>query len=342
MFEWTNGDKMKYFLRWILTGTLLLAGCQTLQVNIEFPQEETATPADPAPVPVKTSSPVPTALPSPNAPFDPYPYLLTFDDLPTELSFSGGDLQIFAVSYLQSDGNILGTAYSRGYSSYPENIFINQIIFQSPQPFQPGSLRTGHFGRDFVMASAEETLGQAAAIYQFEDKVSYRFYQNNLMVSVDMAGDDELVSVETVRDLAEKIHARLPESLPTPQKLQMPSTALDEALFKTYFRSIELARCDGDRPATDFFDDGDMGFCFRADILEYIPNLKVGIYTESYEQLIYLQEFQSSPTIGEWTTGLFFPVWGYGWQHLREGQYRALFWVDDELVASLPFQYIPK
>ena len=148
--------------------------------------------------------------------------------------------------------------------------------------------------------------------------------------------------METVRDLAEKIHARLPESLPTPQKLQMPSTALDEALFKTYFRSIELARCDGDRPATDFFDDGDMGFCFRADILEYIPNLKVGIYTESYEQLIYLQEFQSSPTIGEWTTGLFFPVWGYGWQHLREGQYRALFWVDDELVASLPFQYIPK
>jgi hypothetical protein len=120
-----------------------------------------------------------------------------------------------------------------------------------------------------------------------------------------------------------------------------PSLEVHTELQPVYFNTLELVNCEGDQSPTDTFVNGDTGICFHTDILNIIKDLKVGIYSNHYTRLLYKQDFLYSPALGEWTTELFGSIWGYGWQHLPKGEYQALFWVDGQLVAAIPFDFIP-
>ena len=136
------------------------------------------------------------------------------------------------------------------------------------------------------------------------------------------------------------IYDKLPEEFPVAEQMDTPSLELQPELTDKYFYSLEMTTCQPPYEVTDPLVETELGYCFRADVLSLIRNLKVGLYDEHYKKVVYMKEFLYMPQLGEWDTGFFFPVWGYSWQHFREGNYRALFWVDDQLAASLPITYV--
>ena len=287
-----------------------------------------------------TPDPTQTITPTPQEPFDPRPYLLTLDDLPKNISMSGGALQTLSISYLESQGNLLGMAYVCGYQAFPEELFITETLFQSPESFQPGLLRSGHFNRDFIVADEKLTLGEGAVYYvEGNQHVNYRFYQDNVMVSIELAGNDPYITLENALLLAETVQGRLPQELPQPRKLGKPDLEVQQEEYDRYFRELKLVDCQGEGIEIINYSDDTSGYCFSADVIEYIDSFKAGIYNVRYSQLVYVKEFHSSPLMGEGLYGIFYPIYGYGWDKLRSGDYLALFWVNDKLAASLPFSY---
>ena len=356
------------FVSLLVFSALLLSGCQTIQITIEFPDSEPA-PASPVEAPAgigesastpeaalpsetfslpgetpfvitETPSPTLTLTPTPQAAFDPLPYLLTLDDLPHNISMSGGDLQTLSISYLESQGNLLGMAYVRGYQAFPEELFITETLFQSPEPFQPGLLRSGHFNRDFIVADEKLTLGEGAVYYvEGNQHVNYRFYQKNIMVSIELAGNDPYITLENALLLAETLQSRLPDELPQPRKLGKPDLEVQQSEYEKYFRDLKLVDCQAEDEELSLYSDEISGYCFSADVIEYFDHFRAGIYNVRYSQLVYVKDFRSSPLMGEGLYDIFYPIYGYGWDKLRPGEYLALFWVNDRLVASLPFTY---
>ena len=352
----------------LISSVVLLSGCQIIQVTIEFPGlEPTSFPSAAEPslsVPTRseisgtallpatlmpsetplsfsaTLTPSLTVSPTAQAAFDPLPYLLTLDDLPKNISMSGGDLQTLSISYLESQGDLLGMAYVCGYQAFPEELFITETLFQSPEPFQPGLLRSGHFNRDFIVADDKLTLGEGAVYYvEGNQHVNYRFYRENVMVSIELAGNDPYITLENALLLAETVQDRLPQELPQPRKLGKPDLEVQQDEYDKYFRDLKLVDCEGENEEISNYSDDTSGYCFSADVIEYIDNFKAGIYNVRYSQLVYVKEFHSSPLMGEGLYGIFNPIYGYGWDKLRSGDYLALFWVNDKLVASRPFSY---
>ena len=281
-------------------------------------------------------------------PFDPNLYFFPTDMLPADVIFANFNKTTINISYLDSNGDLLGIAHVRQYQSYPADLFVTQMIIQSPVPIEAKMLRAGHFGEDYVETEEEFSIGEnsvffetGSTIFGEEHILSYRFYKGNAMVIVDLFGWNEFVTKENLFDLANMIYQQLPEEIPEPSLIQSPPLELNEELQNGYFGTLELVQCEGESQAADTFINGNDGICFHANILRYIDDFRVGIYSNHYGRLIYEQECLYTPPLGDWTTGLFYPVWGFGWQHLPEGDYQALFWVEGQLVAALPFHFTP-
>ena len=210
----------------------------------------------------------------------------------------------------------------RQYDSYPANIFVAQDIIQSPVPGEPEMLRTGHHGNLFEATPPDMSLGDYSLVLHMqsatENDYSYRFYKNNMIVIVDLRGFHPFVTEENVYRLAKIIYDKLPEEFPVAEQINTPSLELQPELAEKYFYTLEMTTCQPPYEATDPVIETELGYCFRADIISLIRNLKVGLYDEHYRKVIYMKEFLTMPQLGEWDTGFFFPVWGYSWQHFTK------------------------
>ena len=332
----------------ILILLLQLTACQEVKIYIEIPSQEEATlPQETQPASIiSTATPYPFVTPEiPTAiaeKFDPSLYYFPFDALPQDITYTADNEKTFLVSYLNSPGNLLGIAHIREYNAYDSDLYITQDIIQCPIDVQDNMLQSGHSGNNFHPTSSALSLGQNSMLYHQGNEISYRFYQRNMMVVVDLRGSHPFVTEENAYNLAKMIFEKLPESFPIPTLIESPSMEYHSELSAKYFRTIELVACQEPYTVTDPVVETDLGYCFHTDIIELIQNLKVGIYDKRYGKLVYMKEFLYTPQMGEWTTGLFFPVWGYGWQHFHEGEYEAMFWVDDRLVQIIPYTLIPE
>ncbi|NMC46670.1 MAG: hypothetical protein GYA52_07530 [Chloroflexi bacterium] len=280
--------------------------------------------------------------------FDPNLYFFPDELLPQDVTFAGFDQKTLNISYLDSNGDLLGLAYVRQYQSPPSDLFITQTIIQSPVPINSNMLKSGHFGDQYERVQGEYLVGSEAVmletgstIFNEQHTISYRFYKGNALVIIDLAGWNPFVNIDTVTALANTIYQRLPDEIPQPGAICAPSLEVRDKLLQQYFNTLELVDCEGMQSVTDTFVNGDSGICFHADILNVIKDLKVGIYSNHYSRLLYVKDFLYSPALGDWTTTLMDTIWGYGWQHLPKGEYQALFWVDGQLVSAVPFDFIP-
>lgn len=346
----------------ILTGCLLFnSSCQEINIRVDYPDDNPPASTTNDENIAKTTLPVnPTAVLK-NTPasdnqngatatqipvFDPYLYFFPDSALPSEVNFVADDKKTLFVSYLENPGSLFGIAHVREYESYQDDLFAAQNIIQSPIPGQPEMLRTGHHGNDFQPTSSNHSLGDYSLSYhvrtETENYYSYRFYKNNMIVVVDLRGFHPFVTEENVYRLAKMIYDKLPQEFPIAERMETPPLELHPELTKKYFYNLEMTTCQPPYAVTDPVLETELGYCFRADIIELIRNLKVGLYDEHYGKVVYMKEFLFTPEMGEWVTGFFFPVWGYSWQHFHAGEYQALFWVDDQLAASIPFTFVKK
>jgi hypothetical protein len=319
----------------------LISGCQEIEIRVILPEENaaptgTSTPASSDENTAETQSGV----------FNPDDYFFSEADLPQDVYFNADNKKTMFVSYLQNPGTLHGIAHIRQYDSYESSIFVAQDIIQSPVPGEPEMLRTGHHGNLFEATPPDMSLGDYSLLLHMqsetENNYSYRFYKNNMIVIVDLSGFHSFVTEENVYRLAKTIYDKLPEEFPVTEVMETPPLELQPELTDKYFYTLEMTSCQPPYEVTDPLLETELGYCFHADVLSLIRNLKIGLYDEHYKKVIYMKEFLYMPQLGEWNTGFFFPVWGYSWQHLREGQYRALFWVDDQLAATIPIIYIKK
>ena len=324
----------------VLMGIALsMIGCQEIEVKVILPEENTSPAGASTPAPfIESTAEMQAAV------FNPDDYFFSESDLPQDVYFVADNKKTLFVSYLVNPGTLHGIAHIRQYDSYDANIFVAQDIIQSPIPATPEMLRTGHHGDRFEATPPEMSLGDYSLRLHMqsetENDYSYRFYKNNMIVIVDLRGFHPFVTEENVYNLAKLIYDKLPEEFPVAEQINTPSLELQPELTDKYFYTLEMTTCQPPYDITDPVIETELGYCFHADIISLIRNLKVGLYDEHYRKVIYLKEFLFMPQMGEWHTGFFFPVWGYSWQHLHEGDYRALFWVDDQLAASIPFTYI--
>ena len=333
--------KIRNFWFTLITAALLMAGCQKIEIKVILP-EEIATPA----VTLTPAPSIESTAETQAGGFNPDDYFFSESDLPQDVYFNADNKKTMFVSYLQNPGTLHGIAHIRQYDSYESSIFVAQDIIQSPVPGEPEMLRTGHHGGDFEVTPPDMSLGDYSLRLHLqsetENDYSYRFYKNNMIVIVDLRGFHPFVTEENVYRLAKTIYDKLPDEFPVAEEMDTPSLELQPELTDKYFYTLEMTTCQPPYEVTDPLLETELGYCFRADVLNLIRNLKIGLYDEHYKKVIYMKEFLYMPQLGEWDTGFFFPVWGYSWQHFREGQYRALFWVDDQLAASIPITYIKK
>ncbi|MBN1266434.1 MAG: hypothetical protein JXA25_13140 [Anaerolineales bacterium] len=350
--------KVKYWFMFFLV--LLLTGCQEIRIVVEFPQDTVPVQTQPAEVEPKeglpsTDAEQPDVLQSSTETipaqteqtdmaegFDPEAYFFPQESLPQDVYFHVDNRKTLLVSYLENPGSLYGIAHVREYYAYNENLFVTQILIQLPLDGRPEMLRSGHFGQDFVPTTEERSLGDASVQlhYLAEKEISYRFYRNNIMVVVDVRGSHPFATEDNAYQLAKQIYDTLPEFFPFPEMIESPPLELQSSLRGRYFRDLMLVDCYPPFEQTNPLIETEMGYCFQADVTELILNLKVGIYDKRYDRLVYMKEFLTLPPLGEWRTGLFYPVWGYSWQHFHEGDYEALFWVDDQLVEVIEYTYL--
>lgn len=321
----------------------LLCGCQEAVFTIETADDRKAKNAR------KELEPVILYQEEiPAEPFNPGLYFFSEEMLPQDAAFAGFDQKTVNISYLESDGNLLGLAYVRHYQSYASDLFISQTIIQSPVPITSQMLKSGHFGDQYEKVEDDYRVGEEAVIletgstiFNEQHTISYRFYKGNAMVIVDLFGWNPFVNMDSIYELASTVYQSLPDEIPEPGMITVPSLQVYPELQSEYFTTLELVDCKGNHPHLDAFVNGDDGICFHADILNVIKDLEVGIYSNHYSRVLYVKHFLYSPALGDWTTTLMDTIWGYGWQHLPEGEYQALFWVDGQLVAAIPFDFVP-
>lgn len=336
-------QKIKRIIPAILCIVFILpitSACQEVAVYIEMPdQVDVGAENDPV---ILYQEDIPVE------PFDPTPYFFPDEMLPQDAAFASFDQKTLNISFLESNGNLLGLAHVRHYQSYQSDLFISQTIIQSPVLITSQMLKSGHFGDQYEKVESNYLVGEEAliletgsTIFNEQHTISYRFCKGNAMVIIDLFGWNPFVNMDSVYELASAVFQKLPAEIPQPGMISVPSLEVQAALQSEYFAALELVDCTGDHSPTDIFINGDDGICFHADILNLIKDLEVGIYSNHYSRLLYVKDFLYSPAMGDWTTTLMDTIWGYGCQHLPEGEYQALFWVDEQLVAAIPFDFIP-
>ena len=311
-----------------------LSACQEFRINIEYPGE-------PSPTLTYEGDQTDIGMDPVYSDIDPTQYFFPDDALPQDISFSSEAVKTYLISYLTSPGKMTGIAFVRNYQAYYRNFSVDQIIIQSPYPIPLDMFKAGHHGEDLEPAPAEYRLGEGTLIHSVqngeEHEVRYRFYQNNIMVIVDLHGSDEFVSLDQAYQLAQVIVARLPESFPLADTLADLPLSVQPGLKENYFHTLQLIDCRSPHKTITTLPNSMNGLCIQTDVLKPIRNFKVGLYSERYNKLIFIKDFLLPAQLGSWTPRILEGVWDLAWDEFPQGDYRALFWVNDQLAANLPF-----
>ena len=327
------------------------SGCQEVNIYLEYPDEEdregstsidnmTSTPTlsptrTPHPIQMRTSSE------PEEKDFDVSSYFFPNEMLPGDVDFSYDSIRHYNVSYLNNPGSLLGIAHIQSYDADNDNLHVMQIIVQSPLPGQAEMLKAGHEGQGLVRDLGDARLGDYAMTSHldnnFENSYQYRFYKGNIVVIVITRGNHSFVNQDNTHHLAKTIEEKLPDDFPAAEKINAPSLDLKQDLADEYFRQLDLIDCEAREKIIGNIQYRNQGLCFKADVIKLITNLKVGLYDERYAQIIFIKDFISAPQFGELEYGLLMSEWGFAWSELHTGDYQALFWVDDQLVKSIPF-----
>lgn len=308
--------------------------------TVGIPLNQIETPVFTLPPSLGTEAP-PTAAETQTPAFDAVSYLLDWDDLPQNVYLTGGHLKIFDTSYLYSPGTLMGTAYVREFFSHQEDLYFTEVIIHSPVAINIETLHSGFYGSQYTPVEEDWQLGDATLAALTNNQLGYRFSKGNIMVALDLHGTHPYVTFENLYHLAQEIEGRIPAQIPLkPDFPELPGE-VNHTLFETYFRELRLVGCESEHLPTDTFVNGDAGFCFRSEIIELITDLKTGIYYPRFNKLLYVKEFQPAFQMGEVITDVLSPVRSFGWQHLPAGEYEAWFWIGDQLVAVLPFTFVP-
>ncbi len=272
---------------------------------------------------------------------DPTQYFFHDDALPQDISFSSEAVKTYLISYLTSPGKMTGIAFVRNYQAYYRNFSVDQIIIQSPYPIPLDMFKAGHHGEDLEPAPAEYRLGEDTLIHSVQNgekrEVRYRFYQNNIMVIVNLYGSDAFVSLENAYQLASIIALHLPESFPTIESLTTLPLEVETGLADTYFKGLGLRDCGPSAAPITHLTSSLDGICIKIDVLKPIQNFKVGVYSENYQQVIFIKEYLLPAQLGRWDPQVVEGIWDFAWNEFPDGEYRLLIWVNDRLAAAAPF-----
>ncbi len=332
------------------------SGCQEIGISIQYNKQEINTEkaqtANKLNITPTSSIPAPTRTPylptqessqgSEDTTYDPHDYFFPDNLLPEDISFHVSDTMIFNVSHLFEPGNLSGIAYVKLYQASAYSLTIEEIIVQSSAPTSPESLKAGHHNEYFLPDSSDQALGDYAMVltsmmHASEKTYHYHFYKDNTIVLLSLGGMDPFVSKENVYMLAQAIEERLPDQSPLAASINSPSLDLHPELFEEYFNNIEFISCVNPDYPLDAIPVNAFGLCFYTDIKKFIEDFKVGIYADDSRQIIFIQEFNSSPPLGKKYTDYYQGLYGFPWQEFSIGDYQALFWIDDQLVKSIPF-----
>jgi hypothetical protein len=311
-----------------------LSACQEFKISIEYPGGS-------APALTNEGDPADIGTDPVYSDIDPTQYFFPDDALPQDISFSSEAVKTYLISYLTSPGKMTGIAFTRNYQAYYRNFSVDQVIIQSPYPIPLDMFKAGHHGEDLEPAPAEYRLGEGTLVNSVQNseerEVRYRFYQNNIMVMVDLYGSDEFVSLDQAYQLAQVIAAQLPESFPPADTLADLPLAVQPGLKEDYFHTLQLVDCRSPHQTITTLPNSMNGLCAQTDILKPIRDFKLGLYAERYDKLIFIKDFLLPSQLGSWNPRILEGVWDLAWDEFPEGEYRVLFWVNGHLAASLPF-----
>jgi len=279
---------------------------------------------------------------SPSAgPIDPSLYFFPDEALPQDAAFNSEALTSYYISYLPGPNKMMGAAFVRHYMAYYQDFEVEQIIIQSPYPVPLDMFNAGHSGEVLDLPPEGYQLGQGTLVNSFQEgnwrEIRYRFYQNNIMVIVQLHGSNDFVSLESAYQLAGIIAAQLPESFPTVDSLTTLPLEVEPGLADTYFKDLSLRDCrPSEAPITHLSSSLD-GICIKLDVLKPIQDFKVGVYSENYQQVIFIKEYLLPAQLGRWDPQVVEGVWDFAWNEFPDGEYRLLIWVNDRLAAAAPF-----
>ena len=331
---------------------LITSGCQEVSIYIDYPkddgQEEMITKESatdtPKLAPTRTPAPLPQALSQDNneeVEIDIDQYFFPVEMLPENIGFDYDSVKQYNVSYLESPGSLLGIAHVRSYYSNDDDLYVMQVIIHSPLPGQVEMLNAGHYQREQVRDLNENSLGDYAMIGHLnndeENFYQYRFYKENIIVIITLVGKHPFVSQDNVFQLAKAVEEKLPDKLPAVERIITPSLEIEQGAADQYFRKLELIECESGETLAESIPYTHQDICFKANVSKLISNLKVGIYDEKNNEIIYLKEFIAAPQFGERVYNLLSCEWGFAWTELYAGDYQALFWANDQLAKPIPF-----
>jgi hypothetical protein len=315
---------------------LLSSACQEITVNLEYAEmadrEAVTHPSDQPPL----SPDSPTA-----GPIDPSLYFFPDEALPQDVAFSSEALTSYYISYLPGPNKMMGAAFARRYNAYYQNFEVQQIIIQSPYSIPLDMFNAGHSGEVLDLPPEGYSLGQGTLVNSMQEgswrEVRYRFYQNNIMVIVQMQGLDDFVSLENAYQLAGIIAAQLPESFPTVESLTTLPLEVEPGLADTYFKGLSLRDCGPSGKLITNLSSSLDGICIKVDVLKPIQDFKVGVYSENYQQVIFIKEYLLPAQLGRWDPQVVEGIWDFAWNEFPDGEYRLMIWVNDRLAAAVPF-----
>ena len=320
----------------ILGSLLLSSACQEISVNLEYPEVADGQAGTHA------AAQNPLSPESPSAgPIDPSLYFFPDEALPQDVAFSSEALTSYYISYLPGPNKMMGAAFVRRYNAYYQDFEVDQIIIQSPYPVPLDMFKAGHSGEMLDLPPEEYKLGQGTLVDDFQQgnrrEIRYRFYQNNIMVVVQLHGSDDFVSMENAYQLARIIAEQLPESFPTVNSLTTLPLEVESGLADIYFKDLRLSDCGpSTAPMTRLAASID-GICINIEVLKLIQNFKVGVFSENYQQVIFIKEYLLPAQLGRWDPRVVEGVWDFAWDEFPDGEYRLMFWVNDQLAAAEPF-----
>ena len=338
----------------VILSTLLLlvlnSGCQEVNIYLEYPDEGngrdriamdnvTSTPTfsptrTPRPIEVETTADFQEEA------FDVNAYFFPVEMLPEDIELYYDSIKHYNVSYLQNPGSLLGIAHVRSYYSNDDDLLVMQTIVQSPLPGQTEMLKAGHYERYLSKDNGGASLGDYAMggflNSSEENFYLYRFYKGNILVFITLSGHHPFVAKDYAHSLAKAIEEKLPDEFPVVENINTPSLEFHQELAGTYFQQLTLVDCDNQKEIVGNIQFRHQGICFKADVIKLIANLKVGLYDEKYNQIIYMKEFISAPQFGESIYEFLSCEWGFAWSEIHSGDYQVLFWVNDQLVQSIP------
>ncbi len=181
-------------------------------------------------------------------------------------------------------------------------------------------------------------MGDASQMYSYTTDMNGQgiqvdFKKGTVMVSLVLedyfnSGDNADVNPENAKRLAGLVASCLPDNLPYPEPIQVPTGALDEATFNRYMTRFDIGRS----ATTGFYATTKLARG-RVVIMEFevsteIPDVIIAIYDEQAKAYIEKNIFKEVYA-GLHREGLFVPK--------KNGNYILRIWTGEVLMKEIPF-----